>query len=56
MKLGEILVKEGLLSDEYLKKALEKQKAEPDKKLGEILLDMGFLSVEQLVRIVRNLD
>jgi len=46
-RLGEILIKEGLLTHEHLQKAIEKQKLEGGR-LGEILVKMGFLSEENM--------
>jgi len=47
-KLGAILVKSGLITDEELQSALAKQKALRGRRLGEILLEMGLLDSEML--------
>ncbi len=39
--IGRLLVKEGLISEEVLSRALELQTETPDKRLGEILIEMG---------------
>jgi len=49
LKIGEILVKEGLLSEENLKKALLLQEQEGKKRLlGDILISRGFLDKSKL--------
>ena len=49
-KLGEILLKEGVLTSEQLKEALEIQKAKPNLFLGDILTRKGLLSEDVIVR------
>ncbi len=39
---GRVFVKEGLLSEEIINRALQIQKEQPEKKLGEILVEMGI--------------
>ena len=48
MKLGELLVSGGLVSEEQLREALKTQ-AEVRKKLGTVLLDLGYITERQLV-------
>ena len=43
MKIGEILVSRGLLTQAVLEKALSVQKEKPQQRIGEILLEMGAL-------------
>jgi len=50
-KLGELLVKEDLLSEEKLQKALERQK-ENGKRLGEVLLAEGMIDEESLATVI----
>lgn len=47
LRIGDILINEGLLTEEALGKALELQK-EKKKRLGEILVDEGFVSDEAM--------
>lgn len=48
-KLGQILVEEGLISEEQLERALTKQNdARDDNLLGDILVDEGFLERKDL--------
>lgn len=48
LKLGEILVKKGLISEGQLKEALDHQKAEGGP-LGEVLVKLGVVTEEQIV-------
>ncbi len=47
-RLGDLLVADGLLTQEQLNRALVEQKGSPDK-LGSILTRLGFLNEEQLI-------
>ena len=49
MKLGEILVNQGLISEDMLAQALEEQKADGEK-IGTTLIKMGFISEEELLQ------
>ena len=48
-RIGEILIENGSLTSEQLKKALDQQKKEPGKLLGKVLLEMGFVTEEDVV-------
>ena len=48
MKLGELLVANGIVTEEQLNEALKMQ-AEVKKKLGSVLLDLGYITERQLV-------
>ncbi|OGO77570.1 MAG: type II secretion system protein GspE [Clostridiales bacterium GWB2_37_7] len=50
-RLGDLLVDAGLLTDEQLKNALDKQKA-TGKKLGEILIDDSIISESDMIRVL----
>jgi type IV pilus assembly protein PilB len=52
-RLGQILVDEGVITEEVMKKALIMQK-ESGKKLGEVLVNMGFTTDEQIVNAVKE--
>ena len=52
-RLGDILVKGGLITPELLTGAIERQTRQRDKRLGEILVDMGALSRAELERYMR---
>lgn len=47
MRLGDLLVKDQLISQEQLQFALESQ-TRSGKKLGRVLVDNGFVSEEQI--------
>ena len=44
MRLGEVLVSEGLATDADINAALATQKLQPGKRLGEVLVDLGIVS------------
>ena len=48
MRLGDLLIKQNVLTEEELKKALELQKGS-GKKIGEVLVDNGFITEEMIV-------
>ncbi|HVO36267.1 MAG TPA: DUF4388 domain-containing protein [Gemmatimonadales bacterium] len=52
-RLGDILVKGGLISPEQLQAAVERQAHERDKRLGELLVAMGSISRPDLERYMR---
>jgi type IV pilus assembly protein PilB len=47
-RLGDLLVAEGLITEEQLRQALNEQKGKTDK-LGTILVGLGFVTEEQLI-------
>ena len=51
MRIGELLVMNGLITEEKLKYAL-KQQVSSKKKLGEILIDSGEITERQLVEVL----
>ncbi|NLG52873.1 MAG: Flp pilus assembly complex ATPase component TadA [Clostridiales bacterium] len=51
MKLGEMLLAEGVLSDEQLNTALDKQK-NSNRKLGEILITEGYVTEKELLEFL----
>ncbi len=52
-RLGDILVKNGKVSQEQLSKAIDEQSKHGEKKIGEILVDMGAFSREDLEHFMR---
>ena len=52
MRLGDLLIKQNVLTKEELKKALELQKGS-GKKIGEVLVDNGFITEEMIVRALQ---
>jgi len=51
-RLGEILVKNGVIQPEDLSQAMEEQGKESQKRLGEILVELGAVTSEELERWV----
>jgi tetratricopeptide (TPR) repeat protein len=49
-RLGELLVKNGVIERETLSRAMEEQSRQSQKRLGEILVELGSLSQEELER------
>lgn len=52
MRLGDLLIKQNVLTEEELKNALELQKGS-GKKIGEVLVDNGFITEEMIVRALQ---
>lgn len=52
MKIGDMLVKEGIITEEQLSKALEVQKSKSSGKLGEILLELGYIDIDKFTLIL----
>jgi tetratricopeptide (TPR) repeat protein len=52
-RLGDILVKNGRITQEQLEDAIERQRHERDKRLGELLVDMGALTRADLEHYMR---
>src|SRR5918992_74272 len=42
-RIGDLLVRDGVLTQDQLTSALLAQNAQPDKKLGELLISSGFM-------------
>ena len=51
-RLGEILRDEGLISEEQLQAALEKQKTEKGLRIGEVLVAMGAVTAEDVAQAI----
>lgn len=51
MRIGEMLIAQGYITDEQLNKALETQKT-TGKRLGRTLVDLGFMPEERLIEIL----
>lgn len=52
MRLGDLLVKQKLLSEQDLQTALQKQKGS-GRKIGEVLVDEGYIEEEMIVRALQ---
>ena len=53
-KLGEILIRQNILTREDLRKALREQSLNPNLKLGEILVSTNLISLSQLKFYLKN--
>ena len=53
LRIGDILIKQGLVTPEQVEEALDVQKSLP-KRLGDILIDLGAISREQLEEVLKN--
>ena len=51
MRLGDLLVHEGIISEQQLSRALAEQK-QTGRKLGASLIDLAFLTEEQLLQFL----
>ena len=51
LRLGELLIREGKLTDEQLQKALARQK-ETGRRLGAVLQDLGFVTDDVIARLL----
>lgn len=51
-RLGDILIKNGVIEAEEFTRAMEEQSKEGDRKLGEILIDFGVVSIDELQKWV----
>jgi tetratricopeptide (TPR) repeat protein len=52
-RLGDLLVRDGLLTQDQLTAALELQRAQPDKKVGELLIARHFVNEQDLHLYIR---
>lgn len=55
MRFGELLAKDGVITEQQLQNALELQKDNPGIAIGEILMTQGLLSREQLLAYVEKM-
>lgn len=54
IRIGDVLVSYGYLSNEQIEEALALQKTDKGKRIGEILLERGFISEDQLLLALSN--
>lgn len=50
LKIGDVLIEQGYLTEEELKKALEFQKNSEGKRLGEVLIEEGYITENQMLQ------
>src|SRR5215207_4230384 len=52
-RLGDVLVKGGLITREQLEQAIEAQSKARDRRLGDLLVEKGLIAREELHRLIR---
>ncbi len=52
-RLGDLLVRDGLLTEEQLRQVLQIQQRDPDRRVGELLVANGFITHEDLSGVIR---
>jgi type IV pilus assembly protein PilB len=52
-RIGDILIEQGLINPQQLKKALEEQKNGNNKRLGEIFVEAGVITKEELYEVLQ---
>jgi tetratricopeptide (TPR) repeat protein len=53
-RLGDMLVKSGVITIDQLRQAIEAQERQRDRRIGELLMDMGWLSRDALRQHIRE--
>src|SRR5215472_14340349 len=53
-RLGDLLVKNGIITAEQLQDAISAQDKHRDRRIGELLMDMGYLSRDALAQHIRE--
>lgn len=53
-RLGDLLVREGAITQDQLRAAVDAQAGQPDRRLGELLLEHGALDTETLTAAIRR--
>ncbi len=53
LRIGDVLIKKGLVTTEQIEEALDVQKSLP-KRLGDILVELGYISREKLEEVLRE--
>lgn len=54
IRLGDVLIEQGLINNAQLSDALKYQKEHTDLRLGACLVEMGFVSEEEVIRALAN--
>ena len=54
LRLGEVLVSEGLTSEAEIHVALSQQKKQKGKRLGEVLVELGMVDESAIARVLAN--
>lgn len=54
MRIGDLLIQDGFISEIPLEMALELQKTRPEKKIGELLVELGYVSSGDLLDMLKK--
>ena len=52
LRLGDMLVEAGYITEEQLQEALQAQSADRSKKIGEHLIELGFIKEEEMLVVL----
>lgn len=52
-RLGDLLVRDGLLTPQQIREALAEQTSDPERRLGEILLERGWITADDFEKYLR---
>lgn len=54
IRIGDLLVQAGYITEDQLKEALGKQKESGGKRIGQVLIEMGYVSEQQMLMALAN--
>ena len=54
LRMGEILVSAGIISDAQLREALEAQTGQPQRRLGDLLIEMGYTGEDVIAQVLAS--
>ena len=54
VRIGQLLVDDGYITQEQVESALAEQKKLPGKRLGEVLVDLGYVTETQLLEALQR--
>jgi hypothetical protein len=55
IRIGEFLVREGVITEEQLKKALEYQKEHPEVVFGKVVIELGFAADKDISKALKKI-
>ena len=54
MRIGDLLIQGGFISEIQLERALELQRTQPEKKIGELLVELGYVSSGDIIDTLKK--
>ena len=54
IRIGDLLVQNGYITDDQLKEALGIQKQSGGKRIGQVLIEIGYVTEEQMLSALAN--